>query len=100
MKKTVLIIGECENSLSSTGFSLKNAEYNVLKAQSGIEALIYLTKHEIHMIIADYDLAQMIGLEVFEKVKQYIKYHRIPVFLLPAKNLKRQKKSNHQYNLN
>ncbi|MDP1548027.1 MAG: response regulator [Anaerolineales bacterium] len=49
--------------------SLKNKEINIFEAPSGEEALLESTRHEINLLIADYKLPGMSGVELMRKVR-------------------------------
>jgi len=83
MKKTVLIIDDFENSLFVTGMTIERAGYNVIKANSGTEALKTI-KSEIHLdlIISDYHMPNMNGLALVLEIKKLPHRTRVPIFML------------------
>lgn len=82
MKKTILIVDDFENSLFVTGLTLQNNGYQVLKAGSGAEALGQLKGQPVDLIITDYRMPEMNGLELVEQIKKSVAYQRTPIFVL------------------
>jgi CheY-like chemotaxis protein len=55
--------------LRSSLESLKNKDINIFEAPSGEEALLESTRHEINLLISDYKLPGMSGVELMRKVR-------------------------------
>jgi two-component system, chemotaxis family, chemotaxis protein CheY len=83
MKKNILIVDDFQNSLFVTGFTIQTAGYNVLKAESGQKAIELLrTNSEIDLIITDYNMPEMNGLELVKQAKSIMKGKNLPIFVL------------------
>ncbi len=65
----ILLVDDELNSLNSLKRALKS-EYNVLLASNGEDALAIMKQHDIHLVIADYLMPGMTGVELLEKVLQ------------------------------
>lgn len=61
------------------------ANYQVLKARNGQEALALLAKQTVDLIISDVMMPVMDGLALCKEVKENLRYSHIPVVLLTAK---------------
>ncbi|MBW2576224.1 MAG: response regulator [Deltaproteobacteria bacterium] len=68
-KHTILIVDDEELVLEFIKRTLADDDYNILTALSGQEGLDKLKNHEVNMIISDYKMPEMNGLEFLEKVK-------------------------------
>jgi CheY-like chemotaxis protein len=55
--------------LHSTLDTLKNPEIKIFESPSGEEALLHSSRHKVDMLIADYKLPGMSGLELMHKVR-------------------------------
>lgn len=67
--------------------TLTQAGYEVLEAQNGAEALKVIEQTELSMVISDYNMPVMNGLELMTEVKnnpQYKKNKFIPFVMLTA----------------
>jgi signal transduction histidine kinase/DNA-binding response OmpR family regulator len=81
---TLLIVEDNEEMLQFITDKLSK-QYNILKAGNGIEAIGFLDKYIINLIISDVMMPLMNGLELCVKVKESLEYSHIPVILLTAK---------------
>lgn len=68
-KKTVLIADDEPGMLHSLGLCLKD-EFNVLKAESGLEAWQIIQRLHIDCLVTDIRMPHMGGLELLEKVRK------------------------------
>ncbi len=82
MKKTILVVDDFENTLFVTEFTLKNKGYNTLKALSGKEALMQLEKQDVDLVITDFNMPQMDGIELIEQIKKNQKHQKTPILIL------------------
>lgn len=82
---TILIV---EDSPDIQAFVVKllSAEYGVLTAANGVEALKILKEHTVNLVISDIMMPEMDGLELCEHLKSELDYSHIPIILLTAKN--------------
>lgn len=72
MVRTILLVDdqrEILRLLRSTLDTLKNKEIKIFEAQSGEEALLESTRHEIDMLVTDYKLPGMSGVELMHKIR-------------------------------
>ena len=59
--------------------------YDVLLADSGIEALVKLRNEKVDMVLLDIDMPKMNGIETFERMKEFAA--EVPVIFLTASGL-------------
>ena len=81
MKKCVLVVDDDGMNLTRTRVIL-GKEYDVLLANSGIEALAVLRDKKVDMVLLDIDMPKMNGIETFEHIKN--RQEEIPVIFLTA----------------
>ena len=93
MEKTILIVDDFENTLFVTAFTLEQAKFKVLKANSAKHALSFLSAEiNIDLIITDYNMPELNGLDFVALVKQIPKYIKVPVFVLTTEKSEEVKK--------
>jgi response regulator RpfG family c-di-GMP phosphodiesterase len=69
-KLNVLLVDDEELVLNALKRSLRNEDFNILTAPSGMEALEILLKEEVALIVSDHRMPEMYGTELLEKAKQ------------------------------
>ena len=84
MKKRILVVDDDNMNLARTRIIL-GKEYDVVLADSGIEALAKLQNDKSDLVLLDIDMPGMNGLETFERMKKFAA--DIPVIFLTASGL-------------
>jgi len=85
MKPTLLLVDDNEDILSFLGDELSE-KYAILKAHDGREALEYLKKEAVQLVISDVMMPEMDGFDLCRAIKSSFDYCHIPVILLTARN--------------
>lgn len=88
MSKQILIVDDSESIREVLAFSLKNAGYQVLVAQDGLDALNYFDGRTIDLLLTDYHMPNLNGLELIVKVRQLAGYKFLPILVLTTENQK------------
>ena len=81
MKKSILVVDDDNMNLARTQIIL-GKEYDVLTAESGMDALMRLRDTKVDMVLLDIDMPEMNGIETFERMKDFAA--DIPVIFLTA----------------
>lgn len=84
MKKRILVVDDDEMNLERTKIIL-GKEYDVLLAESGVDALMKLKREKVDLVLLDIDMPGMNGIETFEHMKEFS--FEIPVIFLTASGL-------------
>lgn len=84
MKKRILVVDDDGMNLARTKIIL-GKEYDVLLADSGVEALVKLKSEKVDMVLLDIDMPEMNGIETFERMKGFAAH--VPVIFLTASGL-------------
>ena len=79
---TILVVDDKKSILYSIKHVLKNENYHLLTAQSGIEGLRLLKKHNVQLVISDHKMPGMTGVEFLKQVK--VLYPEILTIMLTA----------------
>ena len=84
----ILIIDDIESNLlvleNIFEENFDEDDYNLIKASNGVDALKILLNNHIDLILTDYAMPNMNGLEFVEILKKNNKLKKIPVFILTA----------------
>lgn len=80
--KNILIVDDFKNTRFIIKHVLENAGYNVMEAMDGSVALNFFQGDKIDLLITDYFMPKMNGLELVKKIKKSNDYQNIPVIVL------------------
>lgn len=83
-RHTLLLVEDNEELLTATAAGLK-AQYRVLKARDGLQALDLLKHQDVDIVVSDVMMPRMDGNELCQTIKDNIDTCHIPVILLTAK---------------
>src|SRR5579884_2614470 len=81
-KGKVLVIDDHESTLDFMGEALTCMGYTPLLAEEGIKGLALCREEDVQVVLVDYVMPHMSGLEVAEKIKSLSK--KLPVILTSA----------------
>jgi CheY-like chemotaxis protein len=82
-KKTILVVDDEQVQLHAMDRWL-NKNYNVLTEKSGTNAIALLSHYKVDMILLDYEMPVLSGLDVFQLLKSDPSTANIPVVFLTA----------------
>lgn len=83
--KTILAVDDEEHILELLAYNLERDGYRVLKAESGEHALELLAIEKIDIVLLDWMLPGMDGIEVLRRIRADRDHRSIPVIFLTAK---------------
>lgn len=83
--KTILAVDDEEHILELLAYNLERDGYHVLKAESGELALEILAVQKVDIVLLDWMLPGMDGIEVLRRIRADKNYRTIPVIFLTAK---------------
>lgn len=83
--KTILAVDDEEHILELIGYNLEQEGYHVVKAGSGEDALRLLETERIDLVLLDWMLPGINGIEVLRRIRAHKILYRLPVILLTAK---------------
>src|ERR1700675_1077435 len=90
--KTILVADDETHILHVVSLKLRNAGFNVITAQDGQEALELAQQEKPDLLITDYHMPQLSGLELCQKLKQDPATARIPAIMLTARGYQLEQK--------
>lgn len=88
MSKKVLIVDDSESIREVLAFSLESAGYEVSMACDGLEALKYFDGQPLDLLLTDYHMPNMNGLQLVKEVRKINSYRFLPILVLTTENQK------------
>ena len=83
--KTILVADDESHILHVVSLKLRNARFRVLTARDGQEALEIAQQEHPDLLITDYHMPQLSGLELCQRLKQDVRTSGIPAIMLTAR---------------
>ena len=84
-KATVLVVEDDRDILELLAYTIRGADFNVVTAEDGLDALVKARLHRPAMVILDLMLPGMDGLDVCRELKRGAETASIPVIILTAR---------------
>lgn len=79
----ILVCDDDQEIANAIEVYLKNEDYDIFKAEDGIEALDIISKVEIHLVLMDIMMPRMDGMRTTMKIREE---KNIPIIMLSAKS--------------
>ena len=84
-KHTILVVEDEEDIRTLIVYNLEREGFSVVDLASGEEALAYLGKHSVDLVVLDIMLPEMDGLAVCRHIRSDTKLQSLPVIMVTAK---------------
>lgn len=84
--KKVLVADDEVHIIHVVAIKLRNNGYEVISADNGAEAFALACEEKPDIIVTDYQMPRMTGLELVERLRQCEQTKGIPVIMLTARN--------------
>ena len=86
METSILIADDEPNQLELLDFNLKSAGFSIIKASNGLEALELIENHSPDLIILDWMMPKMSGIDVCRTLRSRSETKQIPIIILSARS--------------
>lgn len=83
--KTILVADDETHILNVVSLKLRNAGFRVLCAQDGQEALELAQQEKPDLLITDYHMPHLSGLELCQKLREDASLQKMPAIMLSAR---------------
>ena len=84
-KKIILTIDDEEHILDLLEYNLEKSGYDVLRADTGEKGLAILKNMQVDLVLLDYMLPGMDGIEVLKTIRAEKRFETLPILMLTAK---------------
>jgi len=82
IKKKIVIVDDFKGIRSIVKEALVKKGYEVLEADNGEDAMKYFNGTQVDLLITDYDMPEMDGAKLIEKLRDTARYMYTPVIML------------------
>ncbi len=82
MAKTILVVDDASMIRNLAEKTAREAGYNVVTAQDGLDGLEKLKENDIDFIFSDVNMPQMGGMEMVQEIRKNSKYQFLPIVML------------------
>ena len=86
MDITILIADDEPNQLELMDYNLRNAGFAIIKASNGLEALELIENHSPDLIILDWMMPKMSGIDVCRTLRSRSETKLLPIIILSARS--------------
>jgi two-component system chemotaxis response regulator CheY len=85
MAATILTVDDSKSIRQMVSFVLKGADYEVIEAEDGVDALNKLTP-EVKLVLSDLNMPNMDGIELIKAIRANPAYRFLPVIMLTTES--------------
>ena len=84
--KTVLVVDDSRimRNIVKNTFTSMNIPCEFVEAGNGKEALLQLEKQDVHLVLLDWNMPELSGLEFLKKIRTMDKYKALPVIMVTS----------------
>jgi two-component system chemotaxis response regulator CheY len=86
MNKKIMVVDDSHSVRQMICFSLKRADFEILEAGNGEDALQKINGSLIDMLITDLDMPKMGGIELIKNIRRISKYRAVPIAILTTES--------------
>lgn len=87
-KRKIVIAEDSVSIREAIAFGLEGEGYDVEKAENGLEAFEKFDGQKIDLLLTDFYMPEMNGLELIKKVRGLVEYQHIPILVLTTETQK------------
>lgn len=85
-QKRLVVVEDSDSVREAVVFALEKSGFEVLAATNGREATVILDGAKVDLLLTDYHMPEMNGLELIRWVRGKEQYKRLPVVVLTTEN--------------
>ncbi len=86
VQKKLVVVEDSESIREAVVFALQESGYQVVAASNGQEATALFNGDKIDLLLTDFHMPEMNGLELIKWVRQKEEYKHMPVLVLTTEN--------------
>lgn len=86
MGKCIMTVDDSASVRQMVGFTLKQAGYEIMEAQDGVDALNKLNGNSVNMMITDLNMPNMDGIQLIREARNRPETKFIPIVMLTTES--------------
>jgi two-component system chemotaxis response regulator CheY len=88
--KTVLVVDDSRimRNIVKNTFSELRIPCEFIEAENGKEALVMLQNHRVHLILLDWNMPQLSGIDLLKKIRSLPVYKTLPIIMVTSEAAK------------
>jgi two-component system chemotaxis response regulator CheY len=86
MSKTIMIVDDALSMRGLVAMTLRNAGYQVVEACDGVDALTKIGRQKVNMVVTDFNMPNMNGIELIKTLKADPQYRFLPMVMLTTES--------------
>ena len=86
MPKTILMVDDAMSMRGLVAMTLRNSGYQVVEASDGVDALKKIGNQKVNMVVTDFNMPNMNGIELIKNLKADPQYKFLPVVVLTTES--------------
>lgn len=83
---SILVVEDEPAQLEVMAYNLEQEGYDVVRASSGESALLQLQENDIDLVLLDWMLPDISGIEICRRLKQDTKFSSLPIIMISARS--------------
>lgn len=88
LKLKIIVVEDSVSIREAIAFRLEASGYEVEKAENGLEALKKFDGSKIDLLLTDFHMPEMNGVELIKNVRKLEEYRTLPILVLTTENQK------------
>jgi two-component system chemotaxis response regulator CheY len=85
-QKRLIVVEDSDSVREAIVFALQKSGFDVKEATNGLEAIAFLNEEKFDMVLTDYHMPEMNGLELIKWVRGKEQLKRMPVLVLTTES--------------
>ncbi len=86
MSKVIMTVDDSTSVRQMVSFTLQQAEFDVVEAEDGVDALNKLKSEKVDMVITDLNMPNMDGISLIKELRVLPEYKFVPIVLLTTES--------------
>lgn len=89
--RTIMTVDDSASIRQMVSFTLRQADYQVVEAVDGRDALSKINQTEVSMVLADLNMPRMDGIELIKSLRTDPRYRFMPIVMLTTESQTQKK---------